>query len=257
MCPDRIDQADYKSHLDKRLSKHEHDLFSKWYKQVDSDGGGSSYYRLEIDLNAHKQLLADDLNKLARVLYAHFGEASTAGETTSDDCVSSLRLKYLKSVQQDELELISRCADPNMIIWVHLVVVPSTAGESTTATPTTSETARFNKARYALIFDLLKDKVLNHNYKQIRLSSSSAAAADDEAQKQHLVSVNEFLFNSIKLLVDAITLDLDKSAISILPLSNFTPLLPSFIHDSSQCIRNANNKFVDTRFSTQIVLLRT
>lgn len=209
LCPDRIDAADFKSHLDKKLNKHELDLFYKWYKPVDVDSG-SGYYRLELDFtSSHGQKsLAEDLNKLCRLLYTHFEDPGDVDEPLSH---SSLRLKYLKSVQQDELEMISHSvADPNMIVWVHLV------GDG-------GHTDRLNKARYAAMFDLLKVKVLNHNYKQIRAGDTSALLT------QHLDSINEFLFNSIKLLVDSITADLDKSSISVFSLSEFYRILAALM----------------------------
>lgn len=219
LCPERIEASDYKSHLERKLNKHELELFNKWYKPVDMDSGASGHYRLEIDFAAshgsHTRSMSDDLNKLVRILNAHF---IAADNTAPND---DLRLKYLKSVQQDELELLSRgVADPNMIVWMHLVSPTAARSDETTTTTTTTaieggNMSELNKARYTLMFDVLKDRVLNHNYKQIRINTDT----DETLLTSQLDSIVEFLFNSIKQLVDGIYTELDKASIGVMSLS--------------------------------------
>lgn len=222
LCPKRIDAVDFRSHLDKKLSKHEYDLFTKWYKPVDVDTA-NGHYRLEIDFSSHsfKSSGVEELGKLVRLLYTHFENAS-GNETTEDQHLSnSLRLKYLKSVQQDELEMISRrVPDPNTIVWVHLVGGGG-GGGGVSVSGVNEAVCKLNKARYAHMFDLLKDKVLNHNYKQIRVG-------DTDLHRQHLDSISDFLFNSIKLIVDSLAADIDKISIGVMSLSMFLIFLKKF-----------------------------
>lgn len=216
LCPKRIETSDFKNYLEKKLTRHELELFNKCYKPVDSDTNGrGACYRLEIDFAAshgsHTKSMCDDLNKLVRIMFNHFGDEC------NDSGGENLRLKYLKSVQQDELELLTRpgLADPNMIVWVHLVSGGENVSATAAAAATTPGLSELNKARYALMFDLLKDNVLNHNYKQIRVSEPTSTAEDT----QLLDSIVEFLYNSIKLIVDAITLELDKISVGVMSLS--------------------------------------
>lgn len=193
LCPSQIDVNDFKVYLEKKLTKFELDLFNKWYK-LDAN---SSSYRLDIDFNTYMsspKALNDDLNKLTQLFLQQFDAIEDNG--------ARLKLKYIKSVQQEELELISQAADPSTIVWVHVVGSGGCYNQ-------------FNKARYEQMFDLLKEKVLTHNYKHIKISCS-----DLKQTSTHLNLINEFLYNALKQLADAFIMDLDKSSIYMMPLSN-------------------------------------
>lgn len=118
----------------------------------------------------------------------------------------------MKSIQQDEIEIIINNADPQSIIWAHL----TKAEEATPNTPNKSSNILFNKQRYSNILNLLQTKVLTNKYKQIQLCfepehNSSENENNDVYLAKYKTCLNEFIFNSVKNLIDIFVIELNKN----------------------------------------------
>lgn len=111
LCPDQIEINDFKTMLEKKLQgSNLMDLFQKYYK-LDKN---LQSYKLDIDFFA-SDCFTNDLDRLYDFFCKLETEVLNANET-------SFRLKYLKSIQQQEIEIIVKHADPQSTIWVHMTV---------------------------------------------------------------------------------------------------------------------------------------
>lgn len=224
LCPEQIDMTDFKSKIENLFTSSDLDLFSKWYRLEPK----LNKYVLDIDYSSlinnaqANATLNDELDKLF-ALFANIDNKTSGGEfvvgATPDD--ASFQLKYLKSVQQEEIELIANnSADASTIIWIHLTNTQSSSMNRSSGGAGPTTLATLNPVRYSHLFDLLKDKVLTHNYKQIKVNSVGDSA-DQKQLNSHVHQMNEFLLDSVKRTIDAFVTELDKNLMNSIALSEF------------------------------------
>ncbi|CAF0715148.1 unnamed protein product [Brachionus calyciflorus] len=187
LCPDQIDINDYRNHLEKKLQSLDLiDLFQKYYK-LDKN---LQSYCLEIDF-FNSQSFCDDLKRLYDFFIKIEVEFLSQNET-------SFRLKYLKSIQQQEIEIIVKHSDPQSIIWVNMT--------KSDANYNRSNSVDFNQMRYTNILNLLQSKVLTNKYKHF---SSENLHSSSQGPPENVL--NEFIYNSVKALIDNFTIELIKN----------------------------------------------
>ena len=183
LLPDKIEIEDYK-----KVSRIQ--LLQQYYKLNDKQ----KYYRLKLDF---LRLNQQDLSNLDSLLHSM---------NEIDD--NEFKFKYLKTLQQEEIELITKYADPSSIIWIHFTKSSSSSDQ-----------------RYLYLLEKLQLQVLTHNYKKINnetvnnlnkkqptgstSSSSSTSTSNNE-------TINEFLLHSIKSLIDTYLNDINKTLIQTL-----------------------------------------
>ena len=128
----------------------------------------------------------------------------------------SVQIKYIKSIQQEEIELIldRKIEDPTSIVWFHLIKTDTTSdkNDESTLSTLTSTIRSLNNKRYLKILDLLESQVLTHNYKNIEIDNN----LEDEAIVQAKHSMNDFISESIKLLLDVFKSEFDKHSSSLI-----------------------------------------
>lgn len=205
LCPDQIDENDYKNLIEKKLYlSNLADLFHKYFKLDKS----MQSYRLEIDF-FDLDLFDNDMD----VLCEFFKKLENESIDPSNE--TSFGLKYLKSIQQQEIEIIVNNAEPQAIIWVHMTKVDS--GINSTSL------SEFNSLRYNKMLRLLQSKVLTNKYKHFtgeNLNSSSHGSPQN--------ILNDFIFNTVKSLIDKLTFELNKNQEEFIALSKLIKLNISF-----------------------------
>ncbi|RNA27285.1 NACHT and WD repeat domain-containing 2-like [Brachionus plicatilis] len=195
LCPDTIDESDYKNLLERKLlMSNLTDLFHKYYK-LDKT---MQSYRLEIYF-----FESEVFDKDMKVLYEFFRKAEN--ESVEPGNEMSFGLKYLKSIQQQEIEIIVSHAEPQSIIWVHMTKVDFAFNRTCSN--------EFNGLRYTKMLRLLQSKVLTNKYKHFAgesLNSSSHGSPQ--------TILNDFIYNSVKSLIDKLTFELNKNQNEIIAL---------------------------------------
>lgn len=190
LCPEQIDLDDYLNFIEKLFDKDELKLFHKWYKLNDK----KKIYALELNFSNEQSNSSqiNELNKLLNIFYNKFDQVLNSSE--------NLKLKYLKTIQQDEIEFISNNqVDTLSIVWFHVTNSNdngSSSGESIN---------KFNQLRYRNLLHLLQSQVLTQNYKS--LSREDLYSNDLNANKKIL---EEFISGSIKDLLDRYIDELNK-----------------------------------------------
>jgi hypothetical protein len=224
------------------LSKDEFELFNRYYKKSSAT---SSYY-LVVDYFSLNSSSINELDALYSLLKRKFelNESSSSGGADlaaySSSLATRLKLKYLKSLQQEEIDLIvNNSKDSSLIIWLHLASLSSTNEKYI------GSNADFNQLRYKSVLNLLQSKVLGENYKRIILSgsvndesrpittvssssshhhihqySSSSSSHFSKSQNQYIEKeMNDFLFKLINTQLDNYINQLNKSNINNVILS--------------------------------------
>lgn len=197
LCPDKIDENDYKNLIEKKLHlSNLSDLFHKYFK-LDKK---LQSYKLEIDFFDSTELFNKDMD----VLYDFFRKLENESIDPSNEL--TFGLKYLKSIQQQEIEIIVNNAEPQAIVWVHMTKVDP-ENKSTNL-------SEFNGLRYNKMLRLLQSKVLTNKYKHFageNLNSSSNGSPQN--------ILNDFIFNTVKSIIDKLTFELNKNQDEIIALS--------------------------------------
>ena len=171
LLSEEIEVKDYEVYFKKDFNERELSLFHKWYS-VDK------YEKSMYKLNETNLLnLSSDLNELDE-LFQSIRIKYPLNETDNNN-EEVLSLKYLKSIQQEEIELVVKHIDPSSIIWLKLTDSKQ------------NNLSRFNQIRFQSVLKLLQSHVLAHNYKECQLSEVAAENV-----------FSNFLFNSINALID-------------------------------------------------------
>ena len=201
LLPDQIDLTDYVEYIKPSLGHETLNLFNKWYKKSDNS-------TLELNINflnfpnaEYESELENELQTLLEALILKLND--------------SHQIKYIKSIQQEEIELIlNHVDDPTSIVWFHLQKTDTTSekNDENQLSTITSIIRNLNNQRYSRILDLLEEKVLAHNYKNEEINNS----LDEEALMQVKQSMNDFVCDSIKLLLDGFKSDYDKHSSSVI-----------------------------------------
>jgi hypothetical protein len=195
LCPDQIDANDFKSLLEKKLQgANLMDLFQKYYK-LDKN---LQSYRLEIDFFSAESF-EQDLDQLYDFFSKLESEMQIPGET-------SFCIKYLKSIQQQEIEIIVKSADPQSIIWVHMTKSDSSYNRS--------NSADFNQLRYTSILGLLQSKVLTNKYKHF---TSENLHSSSNGKPENIL--NDFIHNTVVSLIDSFAFELNKNQNEMIAMS--------------------------------------
>ena len=199
LLPEQIELADFKESIETVLDKEELDLFKKWYKlNKSSHNSNNNAYKLKINFlkTQNQNELEHELKILLEAFLAKLDE--------------ELKLKYLKTIQQEEIELIlNHVNDPTSIIWFHLNKNnPNDGLLEDESSPVTELIKNLNRQRYSKILDLLESQVLAHNYKSLELENN---IKNEQISKQHIQTMNDFLCQSIKLILDTIKSEYGKS----------------------------------------------
>ena len=193
LCPELIDQDDYLNYIEKLFDKDELKLFHKWYKLNDK----KKIYTLELNFSNEQSNSSqiNELNKLLDIFYNKFDQALNSSE--------NLKFKYLKTIQQDEIEFITNNhADTISIVWFHI----TNSNDNGDSSSNLSESIKkFNQLRYRNLVHLLQSQVLTQNYKN--LSKDELYSNDLNTNKKLL---EEFLLGSIKDLLDRYIDELNK-----------------------------------------------
>ncbi len=157
------------------MNQNESELLDSWYRLIDSD-----YYELKYfnnyNLNEHVNMTRSEGNKQLIKLMEIFQK------TLTNDC---LKQKYLKSLQEIEVELAINYLNPNSIIWF----------EKTNSTPSTiTENTILNK---------LQSIVFTHNYKNYKLNEEEKA---NELIKNntYLNTFSQFIDEACKQSIDSL-----------------------------------------------------
>ncbi len=171
LCPENISNNDFKSFIQIKFDQAELDLFLKYYRLLDDK------YVLNTNESIQDSCAIDQLEQLLGIFLAKFA-----------DC-EALKQKYLKTIQQAEIEFVLKHINPASIIWL----------KSKRAT-------HLSKS----MLDLLQSNVLAHNYRELDLKLDAAENV-----------VGEFLCTSIKALTDAYLSELNRKQINNFGLSKF------------------------------------
>jgi hypothetical protein len=185
LCPDRLESNDFRQYIES--SAHfDSTLFNKLYK-LDAK---SNVYTLAIDfLELTSVEAVNALNADLSRLFEVFASVDDA----------SFKQKYIKSIQQEEIEHIVKHADPSSIIWVNL-------------TGSSGESSELNKLRYSHVLNLLQTKVLTHNYKQMYATEEEVrGSGGSQLLSRQSVSLNEFLVNAMKYLIESFIREMNKN----------------------------------------------
>jgi hypothetical protein len=183
LLPDKIDSEDYK-----KVSRIQ--LFQQYYKLNEKQKS----YRLKLDLFRLSQQDLDNLDSLLHSI------------NELDD--NEFKFKYLKTLQQEEIELITKYADPSSIIWIHLTKSSSSSDQ-----------------RYLYLLEKLQLQVLTHNYKKInsetvinsiKKQQTGSTSSSSSTSTTNNETINEFLLHSIKSLIDSYLNDVNKTLIQTL-----------------------------------------
>ena len=176
LCPDRIDKQDYLD-VKKQLNQTESELLDFWYKFViDTDCYELRYFN-NLNLNEHVNMTrADGNQKLVKLM-------EIFQKTLTNDC---LKQKYLKSLQEIEVELAVNYLNPNSIIWFE---------RTNNSNPTTATTTTMNT-----ILNKLQSIVFTHNYKNYKYDQEKA----DELIKNsiYLNTLSQFIEEACKKSID-------------------------------------------------------
>ena len=183
LCPEFILPSDYKQVCE---SSSESALFAKWYRNG----------ALSLDF---LHMTSKDLAELSRL---------AALLVESGD--STFRLKYVKSIQQEEIEHIVKHADANSVIWVNLKGAASSS--ATTCTD-------LNRERYEHVLRLLQTKVLTHNWKQIESNEGEVRKNSVQLVASQNLTLDEFLTNAMRYLIESFMRELNKNYFRTFALS--------------------------------------
>lgn len=161
------------------MSDHEQALFTKCYTQ-------SKYEKTKYKLNLHshhnqkqeQQTQSEEEEEELATLLSAFKRALADND--------SLSLKYIKSAQQEEIELVCSHTDPAQILWLNL------------NNDSSSSRTRLNQMRFETSLKLLQSHVLAHNYKETTLSELNSTSSE------------QFVYTSVKQLVEQYVEDLNK-----------------------------------------------
>ena len=195
LCPDSIDLDDYKRFIEKTLGKEDMSLFNRLYKK-ETKSDDKQKYKLVVDFfnSDSANSLAnvnDDLTSMLGVFKSRFADSDEEGR--------AFKLKYLKSIQQEEIELAIQNVQDSSIVWFHLTSSLTNAFTSAESASSSASGLTFNQLRYKTILNSLQSKVLAHNYKHISVDESCPKSQMSEHEK----TMNEFIFSSVKAQLDA------------------------------------------------------
>ena len=241
LCPDEIDVIDYEKYLEPTLNEAEAELLKKWYTKT-SDCTRTfrqHFYKLN-ERFLFDAAFSTELDALFRVLDEKFekinnennlNEDSNNNNINNEYCSTNefdLKLKYFKSIQQEEIELVVKHLDPASVIWFNLT------HQFSFSQVNNSPEAKFHFIRYKTVLELLQSHVLAHNYKdcvisehEARRSLSRMNSASFGNHHSHSIlsssekTMNEFLYNSIKSLIDSYLSELNKKQSNNIGLSKF------------------------------------
>jgi hypothetical protein len=249
LCPIEIESTDCERFIINCMNKQELELFNRYYKKSST----TSNYRLHVDYFSLNNSNTSELDALFALLKRKFElDESSSSSVTGDSLTNRLKLKYLKSIQQEEIELIvNNAKDSSLIIWLHL------ASLSNTNEKNIGNNFNLNQLRYKSVLNLLQSKVLGENYKRITLMNStseesrssstvstssshhnihhqhyhhhsggSASTHFTKSQNQHIEKeMNDFLFKLISNQLDTYINQLNKNNINNFILSESLSLL--------------------------------
>ena len=188
MCPDRIDKQDYFK-IKEQLTESECELLDSWYKQAEPivntccSGVESCYYELKYfnNLTEHSNTTRAEgikqLNKLLEIF-----------EKTLKNNLNDLKQKYLKSIQETEVELAIQYLNSYSIIWFEHT-------KQTDVTVCTEEN---------YIFKELQSRVYTRNYKnyKVEVTSSKDGANELVNDTAYLESLSQFVDEACKKAID-------------------------------------------------------
>lgn len=208
LCPSFIHKDDFDNLIRNKLSSVEIDLFNKWYSLQNSSTqlttirnqkSNNYFFRNNCLCEANATI---ELQQLLNVLIIKFNEIDASEQT-------NLTEKYLKTIQQEEIELVVKHIDPLAIIWVNLAI------------NNTNNTTHNSKA----ILDLLESHVLAHNYKELKLDNSVEETSSINTLISQVISgsmlhanskqsaIQNFLQTSICSTIDIYVSELNKTPI--------------------------------------------
>jgi hypothetical protein len=175
-------------YISKDFNEKEFSLFNKWY-QIDKN---ENNYKLNLVNNNNNLSELDDLLNIFISKYTcNLTETTTINNEYPQFC-----FKYLKSIQENEINLVVNHIDPSAIVWLNLTDLKM------------NEMTRFNQLRFQAVLKLLQSHVLTHNYKECRA---------DSILNENIL--NKFLFNSTKSLIDQFVEDMNKKITANIVLS--------------------------------------
>jgi Ni,Fe-hydrogenase maturation factor len=231
LCPEEISYENYKNSIEKVFNQNELNLFHHWYKQQEEildvqqqqqqqqqdynnnistdlnfyldldffDASNSNYILAnESGLDKLKEIFIDKLelsDPSIVLLTSSNNEYDLYDNEMSEELKKkmALKLKYLKTIQQEEIELIMDHADPTTIVWFEL---------SSTPKQRTSTIDTFHYLRFQIVLNALQSKVLAHNYKQCTIDSTTNNNTGTNLLTEIEKTMNNFVYQSIQCLVD-------------------------------------------------------
>ena len=230
LCPDEIDLTDYEKCLEPILNNNESELFKKWYTKT-SDPTKTyrqNFYKLNENFLFNESSNVE-LDNLFSTLKQKFEHANTSNLGTNEEANSEisnskfdLKLKYLKSIQQEEIELVVKHLDPSSVVWFNLT------HQNSVNVNTNSPESKFNFIRYKTVLDLLQKHIFQCNYKECVISEHevrktirrNSSFSNNSHSPLNEKLMNEFLYNSIKSLIDNYISELNKKQSNNIVISN-------------------------------------
>ena len=200
LCPELFEFEDFKNYIQPNLSKSEIDLFKNWYEQVTekSNENSISYYKLKHQFlfDSNSSVSTCELDQLLATFQKIFDQNSNEN--------INLKSKYLKSIQQNEIEFAVKHINPAHIVWLNI-------------SQSNSAELSVEKTNYKNVLTLLQSHVLVHNYQEFNFNCLNQLENQTGSNEK---TVNDFLFDSARALIDAYVLDLNKKQINNYGLSN-------------------------------------
>lgn len=112
LCPEQIDLDDYRKFVERALNKDELTLFNRLYKkQSDKQTLKLNVDYFNVDSVNYLANLLNDLNSMLTTLKSRIDD---------DEAGMQFKLKYLKSLQQEEINLAINNVHESSIVWFHL-----------------------------------------------------------------------------------------------------------------------------------------
>ena len=192
--------TDFVEYIKPSLGHETLNLFNKWYRKT-SDCLELNINFLNFTNPSYENELENELQTLLEALILKLDEA--------------VQIKYIKSIQQEEIELIlNNVEDPTSIVWFHLQKTDTTSdkNDENKLSTITSTIRSLNNQRYSKILDLLESQVLTHNYKNVEINNNLEEAA--LVQAKH--TMNDFICESITMLLDGFKSEFDKHSSSLI-----------------------------------------
>ena len=201
LCPEHFEFDDFKNYIQPNLTKSELDLFKNWYEQVTEKSAYENsicLYKLKHQFlfDSSSSACTSELDQLLTIFRKTF-------EQNNNENIN-LKSKYLKSIQQNEIEFAVKHINPAHIVWLNI-------SQSNSAELSTEQT------NYKNVLTLLQSHVLAQNYQEFNFNCLNQLENQTSSNEK---TVNDFLFDSARVLIDNYVLDLNKKQISNYGLSN-------------------------------------